>query len=280
MYVFHWKQNIGALNVYTRTTYGGQTKKIFSKDYEVGDFWSRADLPIIIAEPFQILLEAIVGNGYAGDIAIDDTSFTPGCVLANIDLVTVTTPSPSLTTPNPCTANKQFQCVENGQCIDMNKVCDFKVDCPTPGGSDEANCGTCTFDDNNGTSCGWKDFSYGELKWSLTTGSTYLGPSSDHTTGSGFYMFVPNNEIFGFSSMRSPPVGPSGVECQLQFWYYMDFDEKMGYSSVAIYQRKETDGFNSFYFISNIIDSTGPQWKQATVNIGYQSQRFLIGIDI
>ncbi|CAF4939225.1 unnamed protein product, partial [Rotaria socialis] len=79
---------------------------------------------------------------------------------------------PTTTTTNQCGATGQFMCVENGQCIDIEKVCDFKVDCPTPGGSDEAECGACTFDNNNGTLCGWKDYSYSEFQWVLATGQT------------------------------------------------------------------------------------------------------------
>jgi hypothetical protein len=275
---FFLNQDIGSLNVYTRTTYGGRMNKIWSKDFEVGDFWTRANVKLLIGEPFQIVLEAIVGDGYAGDIAIDDTSFTSGCILGNVTLETVTTPAPPTITPNPCQANGQFMCLENRQCIDKVKVCDFKVDCPLPGGSDETECGTCTFDNNNGTLCGWKDHSYGQLDWKLTQGSTNLGPVGDHTTGSGFYMFVPANGGYGFASVRTPTVGPAGIECQLKFWYYMDYDEDVDNSRIAVYIRNEADNFNSFLFIANIYESTGGQWKQVAVNIGHRAGRFSIGM--
>ena len=252
--------------------------KIWSKDFEVGDFWNRADIKLLVYVPFQVVLEAIVGDGYAGDIAIDDVSFTPGCIFANIDLDNVTAPTPVTTTPNPCVVNEQFMCIENNECIDKAKVCNFKVDCPTPGGSDEAECGTCTFDDNNGTLCGWKDFSHGELQWKLTTGPTNLGPPGDHTTGNGYYVVVPANDWFGFASLRTSTVGPSGVECQLRFWYYMDFDQSVDSSRITAYIRKESDNFNSFLYIESISDSTGPQWKQGAINIGHQTERFAIGI--
>ncbi|CAF4866626.1 unnamed protein product, partial [Rotaria socialis] len=34
-----------------------------------------------------------------------------------------------------------------------------------------------------------------------------------------------------------------------------------------------------FVFIESIDDSSGPQWKQAVVNIGRHTQRFVIEID-
>lgn len=254
-------------------------QKIWSRDYEVGDFWTRTDLNLFLIEPFQLVLEAVAGPGYAGDIAIDDTSFTPGCVMANVELVSVTTPEPSPTTPNPCAVNNQFMCLENSQCIDKDKVCDFKVDCPMPG-SDEAECGTCTFDDNNGTLCDWKDYSYGAVTWNLATGSTNFGPNGDHTTGNGFYVAVQTSELFGFASLRTATIGPAGFECQVKFWYYLNVDQPSSYARVSVFIRREQTNFTQFLFIGHVDESTGSQWKQATVNIGHRAERFSIGIVI
>ncbi|CAF3418653.1 unnamed protein product [Rotaria socialis] len=170
-------------------------------------------------------------------------------------------------------------CVENGHCIDKRKVCDFKIDCPTPGGSDEAQCGTCTFDNNNGTLCSWEDHSFSDLNWILATGATNMGPSSDHTTGNGFYITVPPNNFYKFASLRSPTVGPAGIECQLKFSYYMNTQTAMNSSRISVYIRNENDNFTSFTYIANIDHSTGPEWKQNVINIGYQSRRFFIEID-
>ncbi|CAF4981155.1 unnamed protein product, partial [Rotaria socialis] len=76
---------------------------------------------LLNSQPFQIVLEAVVGDGFAGDIAIDDTSFTTGCILSDVILPTDTTPLPTTTTTNQCGATGQFMCVENGQCIDIEK---------------------------------------------------------------------------------------------------------------------------------------------------------------
>ncbi|CAF4116591.1 unnamed protein product, partial [Rotaria magnacalcarata] len=185
----------------------------------------------------------------------------------------------ALTTHNPCAIGDQFMCMENGHCIDKRKVCDFKIDCPTPGGSDEAQCGTCTFDNNNGTLCGWEDRSFSDLNWVLATGATNMGPSSDHTTGNGFYITVPPNNLYKFASLRSQTVGPAGVECQLKFSYYMNTQTTMNSSKISVYIRNENDNFTSFTYIANIYHSTGPEWKQNVINIGYQSRRFFIEID-
>ena len=63
-------KTIGALNVYSRTTIGGGENKLFSKTNEVGDYWSRIDIPIKETEPFQIVIEGVVGTSFLGDIGI------------------------------------------------------------------------------------------------------------------------------------------------------------------------------------------------------------------
>ena len=223
--------------------------KIWSKDYEVGDYWERTDLKLLIDEPFQVVLEAVVGDGHAGDIAIDDTSFTSGCILANIGLVAGATPVSNITSPNPCAATNQFMCLENGQCIDEAKVYDFKIDCPTPGSSDEAECGTCTFDNNNGTLCGWKDFSFASIEWNVTREPMHLGPLGDHTTGIGFYIFVLPVDWFEYVSLRSPVLGHAGFECQLKFWYYMNFDKSIDSNTIYVYIRKKSQNFTTFHLL-------------------------------
>ena len=110
------QKDTGSINVYARTTYGGQTRRIWSNVGEGEDFWTRADLNITDGQPFLVVLEAVIGDGHLGDIAIDDTSFTPGCLLANAD------PIPSTLTPDRCAVNNQFICLDNSQCIDREKV--------------------------------------------------------------------------------------------------------------------------------------------------------------
>ena len=46
---------------------------------EQGDMWRRAEIPLVSAVNFQVVIEGISGPGYQGDIAIDDVSFTPSC---------------------------------------------------------------------------------------------------------------------------------------------------------------------------------------------------------
>lgn len=36
------------------------------------------------SDSFQVVIEAVVGDGYQGDIAIDDVTFTPDCMPTGI----------------------------------------------------------------------------------------------------------------------------------------------------------------------------------------------------
>ena len=100
------------------------------------------------------------GDSYAGDIAIDDISFRK-CELEKL-----------------C-PDSQFTC-EVAQCIDTDKVCDFKQTCQD--GSDEAVCGTCDFEKGG---CGWVNDDSADFYWSYAQGASYTWdnmPSTDHTT--------------------------------------------------------------------------------------------------
>lgn len=44
-----------------------------------GAIWNRMELDLDSTAAYQIIIEANIGDGSLGDIAIDDVSFTPGC---------------------------------------------------------------------------------------------------------------------------------------------------------------------------------------------------------
>ncbi|KAG7464339.1 MAM and LDL-receptor class A domain-containing 1 [Solea senegalensis] len=109
-------------------------------------------------------------------LAIDDLSFSPGCL-------TVT--ESSLPPPTACPPS-WFAC-GGGNCIKNSKVCDFTPDCPH--GEDEASCpSVCDFEDG---SCGWYELTLGDgFDWvrgsSVEVPSDYYNhpPPLDHSTNS------------------------------------------------------------------------------------------------
>ena len=82
-FYYHMKGNhIGSLLVRKRTSYytGGLSSPLLNVTGAQGDFWYRALVQIQYSQQdFQFVIEGIRGNGYQGDIAIDDVSLTPGC---------------------------------------------------------------------------------------------------------------------------------------------------------------------------------------------------------
>ena len=87
---------------------------------------------------------------------------------------------------------KCFSRCSNGQCIDINKVCDFRNDCSDK--SDEVNCPTtCDFEKGY---CKWTNAQVGDhYDWIRNKGNTpskLTGPSTDHTfnTSAGLCHFI------------------------------------------------------------------------------------------
>ena len=66
-----------------------------------GDIWRRYEsFSLFKPTPFQIVIEGKTGSSYQGDIAIDDLSFTTGCI---IDATTTLIPTGfTLPTANGC----------------------------------------------------------------------------------------------------------------------------------------------------------------------------------
>ena len=66
-----------------------------------GQQWVRAFYNIIGQRPFQFVIEGQVGNGPQSDIAIDDISFSEGCLNSNQSSLRTTTPSIVSSNTNP-----------------------------------------------------------------------------------------------------------------------------------------------------------------------------------
>lgn len=82
-FFYHMKGNhIGNLSVFSRTGYsvGDLSGSLLNITGAQGDFWNRSMVKApVSSNDFQFVIEGVRGNGYQGDIAIDDVSLTPGC---------------------------------------------------------------------------------------------------------------------------------------------------------------------------------------------------------
>ena len=256
-------KDIGSLNIYLRTSSGDELS--FQKSQEVGDYWERFDLSISTTEPFQIVIEGIVGKDYLGDIGIDDTSFTIGCIKDNSITIPTVTFTPSTTTVGPC-GSDNYQC-KSGDCIPNNKVCNFDNDCPDK--SDEADCGTCNFENSW---CGWYDVSDGETKWTRNKAPSVNpnGPQIDHTFNStnGYYLKTEISDTSGgyidTATLLGPRFQETALTCKMSIWIHMDGSS---YSYITIFFTNVSYSYD-YQFIGQISGPLGKYWKKYEFSIG------------
>lgn len=283
-YYHMYGQNIGSLKILTRNSIGGEEKILFQKQGEVGNYWERADLVIKDTNAFQIIIEAIVGNGALGDIAIDDISFNRGCILDDTIVLSTSIPL-STTTQPPFCGNDKFQCVNLDsnnaiQCVDKKKVCDFEYDCFDK--SDEAMCGTCDFETSL---CGWYDKSSNRFNWLRTKApsSNPQGAQIDHTylnntSIKGYFAATQLTNVGSFSGrvdFWGPVFQETSANCKMKFWLNM-FNTG---SRMSIYytNASNTGSFRLLQSISNGFSDYN--WRFFTVNIGANVANYQIEIN-
>ncbi|XP_071492675.1 MAM and LDL-receptor class A domain-containing protein 1-like isoform X9 [Diadema antillarum] len=174
----------------------------------------------------------------------------------------------------------QFQC-NDGSCISDYYRCNGYSNCYD--GSDEYNCDYSTsswyqttqgavpddFDCNFESGlCGWQQAYGDDFDWtrkSGSTGSSGTGPSGDHTTGYGYYMYIETSSprVYGdFARLWSSAQYRYGSYC-LTFWYHMYGN---AINSLNVY-KSETTFPNSTDSIFSLSGQKGSYWGQAQVSI-------------
>uniref|UniRef100_A0A8C6QSZ3 MAM and LDL receptor class A domain containing 1 n=2 Tax=Nannospalax galili TaxID=1026970 RepID=A0A8C6QSZ3_NANGA len=280
-------KRIYRLAIYQRVWSNSRGQRLWQIFGNRGNRWIRKDLSISSRQPFQILVEASVGDGFTGDIAIDDLSFMdctvyPGNLPADIPatletLVSVTLP------PNNCT-DDEFVCLSNGHCVGKIQKCDFRYDCLDK--SDESSCvmEVCTFEERS--LCKWyqpipENSLHGSntFSWGLGNGnSIHYGeenhrPSVDHTknTTDGWYLYADSsNGKFGdVADILTPVISLTGPKCTLVFWTHMN-GATVGSLQVLI---KKGNATSKVWAQSG---QHGAQWKKVEVFLGVHSHAEIV----
>ncbi|NXO27132.1 MALR1 protein, partial [Cisticola juncidis] len=259
--------------------------------------WIRQTLFIRSSKPFQILVEGTVGDGFTGDIGLDDVSFL-GCTLYNgaqhpfgsffkgnlptISTTTSGTSVPATLPVNDCT-EEEFVCRASGHCIQMIQKCDFRPDCSDK--SDESACvmEVCDFEDKD--LCGWHQPALEQVsgnyskhikktfKWQLGRGANLYpeqegSPLTDHTTCTeeGWYLFADssNGEFGHTADIATPLISLTGPRCKIIFWNHMN-GSTIGSLEVLC---KSSNKTSKLWTQSG---SQGPQWNRAEVFLGIRS---------
>ncbi|XP_068091691.1 MAM and LDL-receptor class A domain-containing protein 1 isoform X2 [Hyperolius riggenbachi] len=277
-YYHMYGKQIYSLAVHKRTLRNTRGQLLWQAFGNKGNWWLKKVLFINSSLPFQLLITGSVGDGFTGDIAIDDLSFL-NCTLYKGALPTWApippeTPTvPTLPVHN-CTANEHV-CRSSGQCIPSSKLCDFREDCAD--GSDETNCVSEYCDFENETVCNWFQPGVSVFRrdaafhWEVGQGMTRVPgeethrPALDHTTSSeeGWYLYADSsNGEFGHTAyIMTPLISHTGPKCTLTFWTYMD-GATVGSLQVLIHFGNMT------YELWTQSGKQGALWKRAEVYLG------------
>ncbi|XP_023775965.1 MAM and LDL-receptor class A domain-containing protein 1 [Cyanistes caeruleus] len=287
---FHYHmfgKEVYKLSVFQRTVSNTKGWLLWYKFGNQENRWIRQTLFISSSKPFQILVKGIVGDGFTGDIGLDDVSFL-GCALYNGNLPTISTTTSGTSVPatlpmNNCT-EKEFVCRASGHCIQMMQKCDFRPDCSDK--SDESACvmEVCDFEDKD--LCGWHQPALEQIsgnysipirktfKWQLGRGANLYPeqeqhcPLTDHTTCTeeGWYLFADssNGEFGHTADIATPVISLTGPRCKIIFWNHMN-GSTIG-SLEVLY--KSSNKTSKLWTQSG---SQGPQWNRAEVFLGIHS---------
>uniref|UniRef100_A0A8C9BW66 MAM and LDL receptor class A domain containing 1 n=1 Tax=Phocoena sinus TaxID=42100 RepID=A0A8C9BW66_PHOSS len=281
-YYHMFGKHIYKLAIYQRIWNNTRGQLLWQLFGNQGNIWIRKRLNIFSRRPFQISVEASVGDGFTGDIAIDDLSFMD-CTLypGNLPVNLPTPPETSVPVtlpPHNCTDN-EFVCRSDGQCVENIQKCDFRYDCPDK--SDESSCAmeVCSFE--KGSLCKWYQPISEKLiqdsntfRWGLGNGtSIHHGeenhrPSVDHTTNTadGWYLYADSsNGKFGdMADILTPVISRTGPKCTLVFWTHMN-----GATVGSLQVLSKIDNVTSKLWAQS--GQQGAQWKKIEVFLGVHS---------
>jgi len=127
---------------------------------------------------------------------------------------------------------------------------------------------SCTSDGSVPLENCWENVVGDDMDWDIftgATGSSGTGPSSDHTSGSGNYLYIESSSCNDVTAgILSPEFDFTGIYPQLSFWYHL-YGDDMG--TMAI--QASTNGGTSWS--ANLWSMSGDQgdlWQQVMVNTG------------
>ncbi|KAK0068562.1 MAM and LDL-receptor class A domain-containing protein 2, partial [Biomphalaria pfeifferi] len=197
-FMYHMKgSDIGTLNFYVK--YGLTTMKVWTLSGDQGTSWNSGSFPLPIGARYtrsQILIEGITTAGYKGDIALDDLSLTTIVCQVN----------PQAANPLAISTTRATTRFTGSTTIPPNL--------PTV---------TCNFE---GGFCGWTQMTGNNANWTRFRGSTptgSTGPTGDHTTGNGYYIYLEadNARYNSKARLQSITITPRQNQQCFSFWYSM-----------------------------------------------------------
>ncbi|XP_061653129.1 zonadhesin-like [Phyllopteryx taeniolatus] len=285
-----WYHMYGSADTMGLHLYLVQDKKadaVWWKRNDQGNTWHLAEVGLTVNGSFQIIIEGRRGSSEESDVAIDDVLLFHGQCSELSGAATTHPPKPEGNATIPPSVTPQVTAVTELPAV--NVTGQF----PTTARPPEANATipwvpeatTNLIINNNVTAhaqnrppysvcqlncnfekglCQWNQLLTDVYDWTRLSGSTptiMTGPSSDHTTGHGHYLYIEANSASHGDTARliSSKCSASGPQC-LQFWYHMyGSAETMGLH-VYLLQDKRADP------ISWVRNNQGNMWRLAQVD--------------
>ncbi|XP_050969614.1 MAM and LDL-receptor class A domain-containing protein 1 [Labeo rohita] len=267
----------GALQVLIQFKSSGEMQEVWFQSTSNPDPhtlpWIRTVVVFNSREEFKVVIRGLIfsSSDQHEIVAIDDVSFSRGCVAAvETDI--------KVPLPTQCPAS-QFHCGAN-VCVDRVKVCDFSLECPN--GEDEAKCSAqCDFESD---SCGWHELIQGDgFEWvrDSTDGIAMeykdQTPPQDHSTNTsaGHFMFIfkRSSRLSQQALLRSPTFQQTSSDCVMTFWHY-----NFGHSVGAAEMHLVIEGSDSITVLWQTLYNQGNQWHPETIQIGRQTRPFYISV--
>ncbi|XP_068456117.1 zonadhesin [Clinocottus analis] len=238
---------------------------VWWKRNDQGNVWQLAQVDIRTTGAFQIIFEGRRGSNEESDVAIDDVKLYHGQCSDESGVVTsppetsaeppvnmtAQPPAADITTPPTVEAQTNY--------IDGGNVTEALENRPPPHSVCQLN---CNFEEDL---CQWNQLLTDVFDWTRHSGSTptmMTGPSSDHTTGVGHYLYIEANSVSHGDTARliSAECSDSGPRC-LQFWYHMYGSADTLGLHVYLFQNRKA---NAVWWKRN---DQGNMWQLAQVDL-------------
>ena len=288
---FMWGSGLGSLIVTARSDDEQEDRILVvngSNPDVMRNGWQRKRMIVNkskIYSQYDITITASAMKAGEGDIAIDDITFSPECLLVPGSTSSSPSSSPS---PAPCDPASQFTCGD-GSCIPLPDFCNFNVDCPYPDQSDEITCPKFYSFENCSqgaapSDCGWSNTIPDTLDWQVTSITDLQEekvphrPTQDYKNNTeGHFLFL--KSLMGGSSagVTSPVYSSSGTYCMFNFWIFMS-----GVNNFVLYPTltHSTMGMLTTLDRLDLQQLEDGVWTNVDIGVGAHNDKFTLGFQV
>ncbi|KAK0130650.1 Apical endosomal glycoprotein [Merluccius polli] len=225
---------------------------VWERGGALGDLWVKAEVEVVSSTAFKLLVMAAIRDAEYGGIGVDSLRLSPECRRSTGNVTLEEFPNPP---EDPCTP-------------DSSKMCDFEADCKDA--ADEAECGDFSYAQG---SSGWTDRSVGSQGWKLH--------KTSNSTTKEEYLYVseaPGQQLTEAQSL-SPPLGPSGPACTLNFSYALTgTPDHIGELSVRLIDSL-LGVLPKLWEFSGRTGAEETAWRTAEVAVGHRQYRFHLAFE-